>query len=170
VLMVFCAIGLEWVWRLLERVVPQRIAVLLVSAVIIGIGMINTHVYITRLALDCRYGGDHQTQRAGATARFLKEQNIRNAEVVIVGQLNDLHAGTWKSFEYLNETLNFSNAFPDETYDFTPFRGQDVYLLYTPERVNEMPTIEQNVTHIKEYEPIMMCGQVYGYVSHVRVP
>ena len=170
VLMVFCAIGLDWLWSLVARRVPQRVAMVLVSVLVVTIGIINVHVYVTRLALDCRYGGDHQTQRAGAAARFLKEQNIHDAEVVIVGQLNDLHAGTWKSFEYLNETLHFSNAYPDASYDFTPLRGQDVYILYIPERVNEMPTIEANVRQIKEYEPIMMCGQLYGYLTHVRVP
>jgi hypothetical protein len=125
---------------------------------------------VNRLALVCRYGVDPQTQRAGAAARFLAEKPVRDTEVIIVGQLNDVHAGTWKSFEYLNESIQFSNAWPDEQYDFVPLRGRDVYLLYIPERFPEREYIEQGLAPIGDYETITMCGELYGYLTHVRVP
>jgi hypothetical protein len=170
VLMLLAAIGLSWIWDKLLNVVPRRYALGSVAVVLGAIIAINSEVYVNRLALVCRYGVDPQTQRAGAAARFLAEKPVRDTEVIIVGQLNDVHAGTWKSFEYLNESIQFSNAWPDEQYDFVPFRGRDVYLLYIPERFPEREYIEQGLAPIGDYETITMCGELYGYLTHVRVP
>jgi hypothetical protein len=170
VLMLLAAIGLSWIWDKLLNVVPRRYALGSVAVVLGAIIAINSEVYVNRLALVCRYGVDPQTQRAGAAARFLAEKPVRDTEVIIVGQLNDVHAGTWKSFEYLNESIQFSNAWPDEQYDFVPLRGRDVYLLYIPERFPEREYIEQGLAPIGDYETITMCGELYGYLTHVRVP
>ncbi len=170
VLMLQAAIGLSWVWDRLLAVLPKRVVQVSVAVVLGAIIAINSEVYVNRLALVCRYGVDPQTQRAGAAARFLSEKPVRDTEVIIVGQLNDLHAGTWKSLEYLNETVQFSTYWPDEPYDFVPFRGREVYLLYTPERFPERGYIEQTLEPIGDYETITMCGELFGYLTHVRVP
>ncbi len=169
VLVLQIAIGLEWIWGRLERRVPTRVALAMICVVVGIIAPINTEIYVNRMALLCRYGVDVQTQRAGAAACFLKEHNIRDTEVIIVGQYNDMHAGTWKSFEYLNESLRFSNSFPEDEYDFRPFKGKDIYLLYIPERFFERPVIEAGLKELGEYETITMCGEIFGYMTHVRV-
>jgi hypothetical protein len=169
VLIIQVSIGLEWIWGLLERWMSARVALVLVGETVIAIAGVNTTIYVTRLAQVCRYGGDQQTQRAGAAARYLQEHNIRDTEVIIVGELNNMHAGTWKSFEYLNESLHFSNSFPEDTYDFLPFKGKDIYLLYTPERFMERNAIQAGLVELGDYETITMCEEVFGYLTHVRV-
>lgn len=169
VLALFIALGIDAVYRVLERY--SRIgAQLLVVAIVVVLAYVNIDIYINRLALDCRYGGDPMTQRAGAAARFLKEKHIRGATVVTVGQLNDMHAGTWKSFEYLNETLTFVNLFPNEKPSMYAQRGEDVYFLYIPERFLERETIEAGYTPVGDYETITMCGVLFGYLTHAKAP
>jgi hypothetical protein len=170
VLMLQAAIGLSWLWDRLIEVLPKRVVHVIVAGIVAAILVINSEVYVNRLALICRYGVDTQTQRAGAAARFLSEKPVRDTTVIIVGQRNDVHAGTWKSFEYLNETLQFSNHLPEEPFDFASVRGSEVYLLYIPERFLEREYVEQGLEPIGDYETITMCGELFGYLTHVRVP
>ena len=170
VLAIAMALGADAVYRVLTKFTTGRIAHGVLGVVFAVVAYTNTDIYVQRLALDCRYGGDHMTQRAGAAARFLKEKNVTNGTVIIVGLLEDMHAGTWKSFEYLNETLQFENAFPGEATPRRSAPGSDVYFLYIPERFGERARVEAGFPQVAPVETITMCGEVFGYLTHTRAP
>ncbi|MFM2032167.1 MAG: hypothetical protein RLZZ297_932, partial [Chloroflexota bacterium] len=169
-LMIFCALGLDAVYRLVVRFGSTRSAAGVAAVVLVVVAALNVDIYVNRLALDCRYGGDHMTQRAGAAARFLHEKDVKDAPVVIVGQENDMHAGTWKSFEYLNPTVTFLNRFPDSEPLVYADPGDDVYFLYIPERFLEAEKIEAGYQRVGDYETITMCGELFGYLTHTQAP
>ncbi len=169
VVYVCVAIALEYGAGLLERVLPRMGVNGLLVVIVAGISWQNHAIYQSELATVCRYGGDIQTQQAGALANYLYKMQLHGGIVYVYGDPSGFYYGPWRSLTFLNPQLEFHNS--EDGIDMNTMEStMPVYAVAIPQRRIELESMQSNALHPQPIDAITQCGEEILYITRIMTP
>lgn len=169
VVYVCVAIALEWGAGLIERVLPRVGVNGVLVLVLTGISWQNHAIYQSELATVCRYGGDIQTQQAGALANHLYNMHLQGGIVYVYGDQSGFYFGPWRSLTFLNPQIEFHNS-EDGIDTNTAESTLPVYAVAIPQRRVELVAIQSNASQQPQIDAITQCSKEILYITRIMTP
>ena len=169
VVYVCVAIALEYGAGLLERVLPRMGVNGLLVVIVAGISWQNHAIYQSELATVCRYGGDIQTQQAGALANYLYKMQLQGGIVYVYGDPSGFYYGPWRSLTFLNPQLEFHNS-EDVVDTNTAESNLPVYAVAIPQHRGELEIAQSKSHQPQPIEAITQCSEEILYITRIMTP